>query len=683
MMRKKCFIGIMVALFVCFIATSCTKKDSSAQEELTDNFMALVMGGKEIDPNQTWTTASTIPVKVSVSLEANKSYKVFFFLDNPSTNTNACYAGMTTLMSGESKTVFVNAPTGTTKLFAACYDENGLAICNPISGSEVNFSGTITSTPGTPSPTTGNTWSVPAVSMPNTAKYTTGDMVAPGNIDPDMPSDKELHILIDKEYKGILPALNSHTNLSVYVTGTWSLTFDQSFMNGNVLVVGNGGKVVIPDNFKLSNGGTDGTSPNGTIIVLPGGEITGDGIVEGTADASNFYNGGTVSAKSIRLVGGTLYNAGTVGTGSTAIIGDANAAGHSGQFINFASASLSETSGSALGVLNAGTIKVAGTLKLSSASRMDDGSSIECGSIALQGDGTPNSVLQMGNSAYLNSNGAISINNYGVWGPSGSNYKSNALFKAEACNRCLTTPGNANTFMLDHVQLQLPLTFQGFDLISVWINGSGEGIDASRQTCYFSFHGNASPSYNGMFYAFEIPSEYDVKDFDYNDLVLLVSTPYDNGDGTFTSFISVAAIGSERPILLYYNGEQMGQEVHDLMNIEKDKTINVTSVVTMPRYIGEIKFSGDADITRLPFSLRFSDKDGSNAESISQPTSSKQAPLFVAVSADAQGKWRWCKEGSNIGLAYLMFGIWASDQKSATDWYTNANANNTHTIPNW
>ena len=34
-MRKKCFIGIMVALFVCFIATSCTKKDSgdTAQED--------------------------------------------------------------------------------------------------------------------------------------------------------------------------------------------------------------------------------------------------------------------------------------------------------------------------------------------------------------------------------------------------------------------------------------------------------------------------------------------------------------------------------------------------------------------------------------------------------------------------------------------------------------------------
>ena len=119
------------------------------------------------------------------------------------------------------------------------------------------------------------------------------------------------------------------------------------------------------------------------------------------------------------------------------------------------------------------------------------------------------------------------------------------------------------------------------------------------------------------------------------------------------------------------------------MNIEKDKTINVTSVVTMPRYIGEIKFNGDADITRLPFSLRFSDKDGSNGESISQPTTSKQAPLFVAVSADAQGKWRWCKEGSNIGLAYLMFGTWASNQKSATDWYTNTNASITHTIPNW
>ncbi|MBR1541462.1 MAG: DUF4842 domain-containing protein, partial [Bacteroidaceae bacterium] len=685
MMRKKCWLLCMVALCLSLIATSCSKKESSSQEEMTDSFIALVMGGKSIDPNQTWTTASTRPVKVSVDLEANKQYKIFFYLSNPALDTDACYAGMAVLSSGESKTVFVNAPTGITQLYVACYDENGTAICNPISGNEVSFTGTISSSPGTPSPTTGNNWSVPSMSMPSTSKYTTGSMVSPENIDPESPTEAELHVLINNEYTGIIPALNSHSNLSVYVTGTWTLTFDQRFSNGNVLVVGKGGKVIVPTGFKLSNGGIDGTSStSGQIIVMPGGEISGNGIVEATSDANNFYNGGSVSAANINLVGGALYNAGTAGSESSTLTGEANSTGNPGQFINYTNATFSNTSGSALSILNAGNIKVVGNLTLNNASRMDDGSSIECASLSLQGDGSSNSVLQMGNGAYLNCNGFIVIRNYGIWGPSGKNYKSNAIFKANACSRCETTSGNANTFMLDHVQLQMPSNFMGFDYIVSWINGSGEGLDASRQTCYFSFLGNSSPSYNGMFYAFEIPNEYDVKEFDYNDLVLQVSAPYDNGDGTFTSFLSVAAVGSVRPLWLLYNGEQIGQEAHDLLYINKDETFNVSSkAILAPRYIGEIKFTSDVDISKLPFSLRYANSDGSNVETVLQPTTPNQAPLYIAVSANSQGKWRWCKEGSNIGLAFLKFSAWAANQQTNTDWYYSNNASSNHIIPEW
>ena len=685
MMRKKCWPLCMVALCLSIIATSCSKNDSDSQQEITDSFIALVMGGKSIDPNQTWTTATTRPVKANVDLEANKQYNVYFYLSNPSLDADACYAGMASLKSGESKTVYVNAPTTISQLYAACYDENGTAICNPISGNEVTFSGTITSSPGTPSPTTGNNWSVPSMNMPSVSKYNSGNLIEVTDVDPEFAEDAETHIKISSDFTGFLPYLNNHTNLSVYVTGTWTMTFDQRFINGNVLVVGNGGKVVIPSGFKLSNGGIDGTlAKNGTIIVMPGGEISGDGIVEATGDAKDFYNGGTVSAGNINLVGGMLYNAGNAGSESSTLTGEADVVGNPGQFVNFSNATFSNTNGSALGILNANNIKVVGNLTLSNASRMDDGSAIECGSLSLLGDGSYNSVLQMGNGSYLNCNGFTNISNYGLWGPSGNNYRNNALFKANACSRCETISGNANTFMLDHVQLQLPSNFMGFDYIVSWINGSGEGLDPSRQTCYFSFQGNSSPSYNAMFYAFEIPSEYAVKDFDYNDLVLQVSAPYDNGDGTFTSFLSVAAVGSERAILLLYNGEQIGQEVHDLLYINRDETFNVSSkTIIPPRYIGEIKFSSDADISRLPFSIRYANSDGSNAETAIQPTTPNQAPLYVAVSADSQGKWRWCKEGSNIGLAFLGFGTWASNQKSATDWYYSSNASSNHIIPQW
>ena len=680
MMRKKCLLLCMVALCLSLIATSCSKNDSVSQGEITENFKALVMGGKDIDPNHTWSTATTTPITVSVDLDAGTTYSVYFFLSNPTTGAEIKYAGMGTLESGETKVIYVTKPVGTAQYYAACYNDAGYSICLPVNGTEINFSGNISSGPGTPSPTTGNNWSVPSMSMPSVSKYTSGNLIEITDVDPEFAEDAEAHIKISSDFTGFLPYLNNHTNLSVYVTGTWTMTFDQRFINGNVLVVGNGGKVIIPSGFKLSNGSIDGTlAKNGTIIVMPGGEITGEGTLESVNESANdFYNGGTISSSEIHLEGATLYNAGTVGTGSTTITGEANASGNSGQFINFSTASLSQTNGSALGILNAGNMKVVNTLTISSASRMDDNSTIECGLLSLQGDGSSNTVLQMGNSAYLNCSGAVSINNFGVWGPSGNNYKSNAIIRVGNCYQCTTTAGNANTFLLDHVQLMLASNFQGFEQIAGWINGSG--ISTERQTCFFGLDNTTSPSSNCMLYTFEFPGDNSIRDFDYNDLVLSISTPKENGDGTFTSTVDIEAIGcSNMTINVLYNGEEFGVEAHEAMGIAVKSTVNNSQYTRQARRLGELTFnSNDIDLGRLPFTIRIAKSDGSNSATYTQ--TSNEAPLFLAINGDDNGKWFWPREGTNIGLAYLLFSVWANNQQSATDWYKSANANSTQIV---
>jgi len=680
MMRKKCLLLCMVALCLSLIATSCSKNDSVSQGEIAENFKALVMGGKDIDPNHTWSTATTTPITVSVDLDAGTTYSVYFFLSNPTTGAEIKYAGMGTLESGETKVIYVTKPVGTTQYYAACYNDAGYSICLPVNGTEINFSGNISIGPDTPSPTTGNNWSVPSMNMPNVSKYNSGNLIEVTDVDPEFAEDAETHIKISSDFTGFLPYLNNHTNLSVYVTGTWTMTFDQRFINGNVLVVGNGGKVIIPSGFKLSNGSIDGTlAKNGTIIVMPGGEITGEGTLESVSESANdFYNGGTISSSEIHLEGATLYNAGTVGTGSTTITGEANASGNSGQFINFSTASLSQTNGSALGILNAGNMKVVNTLTISSASRMDDNSTIECGLLSLQGDGSSNTVLQMGNSAYLNCSGSISINNFGVWGPSGNNYKSNAIIRVGNCNQCTTTAGNANTFLLDHVQLMLASNFQGFEQIAGWINGSG--ISTDRQTCFFGLD-NTTLSRNCIIYAFEFPGDNSIRDFDYNDLILSVGIPQDNGDGTFTSAINVSAIGSTMTIHVLYKGEEFGPEVHEAMGISKTSTINTSSFTRSARRLGDLTFnsSDNVDLSNLPFSIRTEKSDGSNSQVFTQQ-GNQEAPLFLAINGDENGKWYWPREGSNIGLAYLLFSTWANNQQSAINWYNSANASSTQII---
>ena len=682
MMRKKCWLLCMVALCLSLIATSCSKKESVSQGEITENFKALVMGGKDIDPNQTWNTGISTPITVSVNLEPGVTYPVYFFISNPAIDANAHYVGMAILKSGESKTVSVVRSANATQLYAACYGGKGKAICLPVKGSEVSFSGTITNEPSSPKPTTGNNWSVPVINMPSTSKYTTGTMVAPDDIDPESPSEAELHVLINNDYTGIIPSLNSHSNLSVYVTGTWTLTFDQRFVNGNVLVVGNGGKVVVPKGFKLSTSPLTDSQKPGMIYVLPGGEISGEGTVEFTDGTSTYsYNAGSITINEVRLSSGSLYNAGTIGDGNntnTTVYGEATNGDTPGLLFNYGTAYLMQASGSEFGILNSNFVKVLVSLSLSSASRMDDGSTIECGLLSLQGDASSNSVLYMGNGSFLNCSGSVTINNYGVWGPSGNNFSDNALFAANGCSKCTTIEGNANTFMLDHVQLQLSSTFQGIDLISSWINGSG--ISADRQTCFFSMDYTEAPLYSGMFYAFEFPGDNSIRDFDYNDLVLLVSAPYDNGDGTYSCFLSVACVGTKLNIYLYYNGEQIGEEIHKHMSIDKETTVNTNKVEQLPRYIGELTFSSpNIDIGSFKFTIRTEDTDGSSSNNYSQ-LSTSNAPLFMAVNADSEAKWRWPREGTNIGLAYLMFSTWAANQQEATNWYEQSYAVSTQIV---
>ena len=49
---------------------------------------------------------------------------------------------------------------------------------------------------------------------------------------------------------------------------------------------------------------------------------------------------------------------------------------------------------------------------------------------------------------------------------------------------------------------------------------------------------------------------------------------------------------------------------------------------------------------------------------------------------EKQGKWRWIKEGCNIGLAYPQFIVWAANAQPALDWYHSSKASS-HLIVSW
>ena len=752
MMKKNYWIKCVAAVAICITAASCTKIDGNAKtQEFTQNFNALVMGGKDIDPTQDWNTVGNIQVKINVDFGNEQTYRVYILQAPPVLMSNAAYIGMALVKSGESKTISVTKPANCGLLYAACYDASGHAMCQPFqakaTGTEVSFNGKSPILSETLPSSSGNPWSVDIPELPDLSAYTTGNLVEASEAEQVEMSDEVLHIKISTPYNGFVPCLGLYRNKSIYVTNTWELSFNQQVAYGNAIVIGEGGTLNVPRQFTLSTAPSD-EEANGLIYVLPGGKITGDGIVEFVTSEGTFcYNAGNITAKSIQINGGTLVNAGTIGDPKalTSSITSDKEITESSLLINCPNANiaLQNIDSEELNIDNAGYLKTSDNLTLNKSMKCDDGSYIECASLTLNGNSDGSCVLYLGNAACVNCLGNISIDNFGVWGPSGDDFTANAIFKVKNCTSCTTTEGVKGTYLLDHVELILPSTFptvfstnalnvwagnikgvgigslqpsfigyQNLRMFYYWMNGyegkmlnpdnyqwdttstkynlvwnsslpiGASGIDASRQTCTYSTSASydyahfdrgttAIPEAGGVFYAFETP-ENSLRDFDYNDVVLFVNTPTDDGNG-YTSLLQIMAVGNTVKTHLLYNGEPRGYELHQAAGGIPSATINTTTITRSFQGMGTISVEATTKIDQLPFTLTCEDAEG-NTTSYKPTMEKNEAPLYLVINGDKEGKWFWAKEDVNIGVAYPQFSTWASNTQSYIDWYDRQNA---------
>jgi len=730
MMKKKSWIKVLTAaVALCLTAVGCTKESGSTPEqEFKENFIALVMGGKQVDSLQDWSTSTGLSVKISVDYGNSMEYRVYILPTPALYDASACHLGMVRLNSGESKTITVCRPAHDALLYAACFDSDGHAVCKAFpakaSGSEVVFSGKQLEERIYPVQPTGgldDRWSVPIMQLPDLSDYITGSFVEVSSMDAEPEGDDRLRLSISDDYTGYVPSLGIRGNMSVYVTGTWTLSFNQRVSNGNVIVVGSGGNVIIPEGMTLSaKPSASGTT--GQIYVLPGGKITGDGTLEYNTGSDTYnYNAGIISSKAIRLNGCGLYNSGTLGVETdspTSVVCEANTAGGQGVLINRGGAWLDQISGDNLSLRNASSMQVNNEVVLSESSCLDDYSYLQCPSLVLNGSAEGDKIVYMGNAAVIET-ADITIDNFGVWGPVGNNFTANAFLKVDNCNGCVTIEGQAGTYLLDHVELILPDTFPvdyDFELITdnnrlfyFWLNACGGRLinennycwtlvgnkdalvwnddisanacgDDTRQTCTYSTSASftttylpksstAAPEPNAVFYAFETLQSA-IKDYDYNDVVLRVGVPEDKGDGSYVSNILVMCVGNTMKTNVVYDGQDFGEEVHSLIGVASDKTANVSTINRVFSRLGQISFpNGNVRIDQLPFSLRTEDSNGNTKLQETGDT-----PLYFVINGSSDCRWFWSKEGINIGVAYPQFSTWASNMHTAIEWYAAQNA---------
>ncbi len=722
-MTKKNWTKGLIAILMGLAVVACSKESgTTAEQEFVDNFNALVMGGKTVDSLQDWSTSSSLPVKISVDMGTTSEYRVYILPSPPVMDGDAAYLGMAKLKSGESKTITIPRSVGDCLLYAACYDSDNHVVCQPFptksSGTEVVFSGMSPDTLTYDNTLTGENWSLPVVQFPDLSTYLNGFFFDLTALDGELSGDDLLRLGITSEYTGNVPALGTTKNIVLYVDNRWTLTSNQDLSYGNVLVVGRHGEIVIPEGMAFN--AETGNGEKGLICVLPGGKITGEGILNiATGSDTYLYNWGTVTAAQVQLNGASFYNEGVIGDSAavtTKVIFTADSIS-CGQLVNRGDIWLKHMSGDGFSLHNAGKVEVTDELTLSNSSRLADGSYTHFNSLVLNGSSDGTRTLYMGNAATLDVDD-ISIDNFGIWGPSGKNFTNNAILKVNNCSLCNTTEGQAGTYLLDHVELILPSTFDAtydkYDITAncrllhyffnayegrlvntanyswiliddkdalAWSGGSTCACDdTSRQTCTYS----TSPSFktpwyskdsyddplaNCVYYAFETPVN-SSKDYDYNDVILRVSVPVDQGDGTYVSNVQLMCVGNTVKTTVLYNGQPFGDEVHAVIGVPETKTANTSSITRYFYKIGELTFT-DAytHIDHLNFTLNVEDSNGKITTLETGTT-----PLYLIINGANNSSWFWPAEGVNIGVAYPKFSNWASDRHSHLYWYDSTNA---------
>lgn len=474
-----------------------------------------------------------------------------------------------------------------------------------------------------------------------------------------------------------------------------------------MIYVMKGGKITGDGQLQFSNG-TETYSYNAGVITVKDINING----------GTLYNAGTIG--------------GVQGEHNPALVGPAGTTDSPSRFVNMGKATLASVGGAGIAVENACNLKVVGTMVLGKTSKMDNGSYTECGSLQLNGSNNGDVLMYMGQAAYVKVLGDFSVNNYGVWGPtSGSNAIFELSNQVSYANMTQNAP---MTQMLDHVELIIPedypaeiqnggynTNYAGY-VIYGWFNGlnfttinpdaftyqwdnvnyvnvktganknswtytNNSNVTDDRRTCLlgtspsytveqdedgcgngFTSGGNKKPEASYIYFAFEDLGTSD--DFDFNDVVVRVSTPDENG----VADVELCAVGGTLEAYVYNADEKIGQEVHSefgfnygTYHVDPKGNTMQDALVTPIKKIGTVSVAANASVADLPINIHVVQKGVERV--ITGPTQTQQIPFRVVVAGDAQGKWLWAGERINISDAYTEFGAWGANMATNAEWY--------------
>ena len=465
---------------------------------------------------------------------------------------------------------------------------------------------------------------------------------------------------------------------TVVVTGTWNLTAEQRVGSLGRIIVANGGKINLAAGSNLN-------SVNGAqIVVLPGGEITGEGTVafnNGTSTELLSYNGGTIDVGKFNNNGGDFYNYGTLKAGTMD-----GGAGNS-HYYNHGIVNIGQTGSSAnLRLYNACQFYCSGNMRIRNYEGIG-GSSLICdGELMLSSseDGTREPTYVGLAAGALVRCGTLNNNGTTWTGPTSGyavldvidkfTYLNNKV--GDFSNNIYLCAGTWDNIVGGNRNCTAKQAFWGlkeqyYEIIGI-INSStvkivgkttnekdeliptSEDFQVGVKGCTPGFRGKPEPE--AIRIIAEDLSASEGSDFDFNDVVFDVKMNWP-AEGKHT--ITLQAAGGKLPLCIGVLDDDY--EVHKLFGVSLNTMVNTEDWTA---HKDPVTFTIDGqygNIVDLPIWVQ----KGSDWVQLTAPKG--KAASKIAVSTD----YKWVKELQDISKAYKNFDTYVTSGTPAEWWKDN------------
>ena len=463
---------------------------------------------------------------------------------------------------------------------------------------------------------------------------------------------------------------------TVVVTGTWNMTAEQRVGSLGRIIVANGGKINLAAGSNLN-------SVNGAqIVVLPGGEITGEGTVafhNGTSTELLSYNGGTIDVGKFNNNGGDFYNYGTLKAGTMD-----GGAGNS-HYYNHGIVNIGQTGSSAnLRLYNACQFYCSGNMRIRNYEGIG-GSSLICdGELMLSSseDGTREPTYVGLAAGALVRCGTLNNNGTTWTGPTSGYAVLDVIDKftylnnnaGDFSNNIYLCAGTWDNIVGGNRNCTAKQAFWGlkeqyYEIIGI-INSStvkivgkttnekdeliptSEDFQVGVKGCTPGFRGKPEPETIRIIA--EDLSASEGSDFDFNDVVFDVQMNWP-AEGKHT--ITLLAAGGTLPLTI------AGVEVHAKFGVSTNKMVNTESWTEQRDPVTFVIEGKYANANEIEVRVQ----KGSDWPLLTAPIG--KAASKIAVSTD----YEWVKELQDITNAYRQFDTYVTTGKPAKWWESDKN----------